>query len=829
MLTVALATIGSRRVSFAGATVAIALGVALVCSCGLLLSNVLNLSGAGRFADADLLVARDSAMKVGGGDTGSVVTVHPPPRIPQKVVGRVQSVPGVARAVGDLAFPAVAVAGSRVLSARGANRSEGHGWSSAALTPYRLIAGRAPRTEEIVVDERLAAGMRLGEKLQVAVPAGMRTFRISGIAASPRRADRGQSALFFSDEAAPSLAATPGQVNAVAVIADKGVDPTRLRSRIETALGRGYTVLPRRQAADVDAGDPRAQQRDDLIAYLGTMAALAAAVSLFIVAGTFALTIAQRRQGLALLRIVGASPGQLRRMVAAEALVVAVVGGVIGCIVGVALASPLAGALVDHGIAPDSLRASVDPIALVVALASGILVAEVAALASAERAARIRPAEALREAAIERRGLGLTRWLLGLAAIGGGVSLVALFRGGLALDFAEVSALLLAVGVALLAPVVLAWPARLLSLPLRLTAPGLLANAAIATERRRIGALAAPLVLIVSLAGTFVITDATSRAATQTASAARVRAADVLVAGTGPGLPLTAPGEARRLTPGPVGTIPVDVYLLDPGIDNFGSPWPGVALDGTVTPGLLDLGVREGSLSEVRGDGVAISTAVAGRRLRPGAELHARFADTRPATLHVVAVYDHATGFGDIVLSRQLAVVHAPVLLESAVFMRDPASSVVRELARAFPTSVVLTRAHFLAALKAATKSAGWAGWLLVALVTTFAGLAIVNTSLIALIHRRPELVVLRSIGAAPGQAWRQLDWESLVTTVVGVAAGALVVVVAVSRVAQRPGWHISVPSGLVALTLGGAAALGLVSMILPARLLARASIVKET
>ena len=96
-----------------------------------------------------------------------------------------------------------------------------------------------------------------------------------------------------------------------------------------------------------------------------------------------------------------------------------------------------------------------------------------------------------------------------------------------------------------------------------------------------------------------------------------------------------------------------------------------------------------------------------------------------------------------------------------------------------------------------------------------------VNTTLIALIHRRPELVVLRSIGAAPGQAWRQLDWEALVTTFVGVAAGVLVVAVAVSRIAQRPGWHIVVPSTLTASTIGGAAALGLVSMIVPARLLA--------
>jgi putative ABC transport system permease protein len=823
MLSLAFSTMRARRVAFAGATMAIALGVALVCSCGLLLSSVLTLSGAGRFAAADLVVAGNGTMTVGGGNTGSVVTVHPLPRIADTLVSRVRSVPGVAQAIGDVAFPAVAVAQGRFLVARGANRSEGHGWSSAALTPYRLVAGRAPFTGEVVVDKRLAAGVRVGERLQIAVPAGMRTFRVSGIAAATTRGDRGQSALFFADRAAPSLAATPGQLNAVAVVAGEGADLTLLRARIEAMLGRGYTVFPRGQAADADAGDPRAQQRDDLIAYLGTMAALAAAVSLFIVAGTFALTIAQRRQELALLRTVGATPWQLRRLVGAEALVVAVVGGVIGCVVGVALASPLAGALIDHGIAPDSLRATIDPIALVVALASGIVVAEVAALAAAERAARIRPGEALREAAIERRRLGVTRWLLGLAAIGGGLSLVALFRGELAYNFAEVAALLLAFGVALLAPVVLALPAWLVSLPLRLTAPGLLASAAIASERRRVGALAAPLVLVVALAGTFAVTDASSRAATQTASVARVRAADVLVAATGPGLPLTAPAQVRRLTPGVIGTIPLDVYLLDPGIDNFGSPWSGVAFDGRATGDVLDLGVRSGSLSKVRGVGVAVSTTLADHRhLQVGAVLQARFADTRPAVLHVVAIYDHALGLGDIVLSHELALLHAPILLDSAVFIRDPAPpSLVQQLTRMFPTSAVVTRRQYLAAVKAATQSAGWAGWLLVVLVTAFAGLAMVNTTLIALIHRRPELVVLRSIGAAPGQAWRQLDWEALVTTFVGVAAGVLVVAVAVSRIAQRPGWHIVVPSTLTASTIGGAAALGLVSMIVPARLLA--------
>jgi cell division protein FtsX len=59
---------------------------------------------------------------------------------------------------------------------------------------------------------------------------------------------------------------------------------------------------------------------------------------------------------------------------------------------------------------------------------------------------------------------------------------------------------------------------------------------------------------------------------------------------------------------------------------------------------------------------------------------------------------------------------------------------------------------------KAATKSAGWARWLPMALITAFAGLALVNTSVMALIARRNELALVSLIGATPGQARRQID-----------------------------------------------------------------------
>jgi ABC-type lipoprotein release transport system permease subunit len=44
------------------------------------------------------------------------------------------------------------------------------------------------------------------------------------------------------------------------------------------------------------------------------------------------------------------------------------------------------------------------------------------------------------------------------------------------------------------------------------------------------------------------------------------------------------------------------------------------------------------------------------------------------------------------------------------------------------------------------------------ALITAFAGLALVNTSVMALIARRNELALVSLIGATPGQARRQID-----------------------------------------------------------------------
>ena len=105
-------------------------------------------------------------------------------------------------------------------------------------------------------------------------------------------------------------------------------------------------------------------------------------------------------------------------------------------------------------------------------------------------------------------------------------------------------------------------------------------------------------------------------------------------------------------------------------------------------------------------------------------------------------------------------------------------------------------------------------------MIGAFAGPAIVNTSAIALADRRPELNLIRLIGATRRQARRMIAWEAAITTLVGAAAGALAARLAVARIAEgRPGWHIVLPPTLFGGTVAGAAALGLLGSLLPAHI----------
>ncbi|NUS17625.1 MAG: ABC transporter permease, partial [Streptomyces sp.] len=379
MLTrLALRTLRARRSGFMGAFLALFCAAALITACGGLLET--GLRGpivTERYAAAPVVVAADqnvhqTTVKHKKGKTKvkhKAKSLAERVWLPADLSARIARVPGVRTVIPELTFPAEAFPSSGAGTGSGGGsygRAYGHGWSSAGLTPFALVAGQAPRTgDEVVVDRGLARRAHLapGDRLTVQSTAAPRTYRVSGIAA-PTAPGGGthtdlaeQTSLFFSQAEAERLAAHPGQVTAFGVLPQPGggPDPDALRraldgtgAQVHTGDGRGSVEFP-------DAARARVQ----LVSMGGAIGGTALMVAILVVVGTFALSLRQRYRELALLRAVAATSNQLRQLIGREALLVGATAGVLGALAGLPLAHWLLGRFVALGATPATLRPAV--------------------------------------------------------------------------------------------------------------------------------------------------------------------------------------------------------------------------------------------------------------------------------------------------------------------------------------------------------------------------------------------------------------------------------------------------------------------------------------
>lgn len=131
----------------------------------------------------------------------------------------------------------------------------------------------------------------------------------------------------------------------------EGVDPGAAFGAVDEALA-AYPQLSVATLADHVAD--REAQAQQLLMLANGLLALTIVVALTGIANTVALSMMERRREIGLLRAVGMSRRQLRQMVRSEALVLSLVGAVIGLVAGVAIA------LVAVAFIPDALVGRVE-------------------------------------------------------------------------------------------------------------------------------------------------------------------------------------------------------------------------------------------------------------------------------------------------------------------------------------------------------------------------------------------------------------------------------------------------------------------------------------
>jgi len=229
-------------------------------------------------------------------------------------------------------------------------------------------------------------------------------------------------------------------------------------------------------------------------------------LSIFVIASTMGTAVAQQHREFAMLRAIGARPGQLRRAVAVQALAAAVPAAPAGCALGWLAGAWWHAGAVAHGLLPHGVPYAFSWAALLASLGVAVLTSAPAGVLAVLRFARLRPSRALAEAAAGRRGLGWARAPLGVVAAAGGAEvslLLARQHDGSASEGAFVVLLLFCVATGLLGPRIVgpaAWLCAAVARPFGAGAE--LATRTVRSQPRRFSAAVVPLVLMVAFGTT---------------------------------------------------------------------------------------------------------------------------------------------------------------------------------------------------------------------------------------------------------------------------------------------------------------------------------------
>jgi putative ABC transport system permease protein len=157
----------------------------------------------------------------------------------------------------------------------------------------------------------------------------------------------------------------------------------------EAALDKTLKAFPNAKAATREQFiDNQISGLSSILNILYVLLALSVVVSLFGIVNTLVLTVFERTREIGMLRAIGMTRRQVRRMIRHESVITALIGAVIGIVLGVVLAALLIARV-------DFIQFSLPEGQLLVFAALSIVVGIIAAIFPARRAARLNPLEAL--------------------------------------------------------------------------------------------------------------------------------------------------------------------------------------------------------------------------------------------------------------------------------------------------------------------------------------------------------------------------------------------------------------------------------------------------
>ena len=509
-------------------------------------------------------------------------------------------------------------------------------------------------------------------------------------------------------------------------------------------------------------------QLNDLSAMFGMMSTISLFMALFVVASTFGFVVATRQRELGLLRLVGATPRQIRRMLNGEAGVVALAAAITGAGLGTALGPVALWAV--RAVGATTLHLEGPPVWLswTIAVPAGVVVALLGCRRAARRAGRVSPVTALREAAMEQSRPGVIAYLMGLIALGAMVTLTVL-AGRLTPLVAGIVGIMLPIVVVIaftaLGTAIVPRIAKLLARPFAGRSVGArLAADELRGSVRTTSSVAAPVTALAAIAGSLLLTMSFTTDWATGLDRAQL-AAPVVVTTSAPaarlaGDPLVGAVDSRRTVPLTVG---------DDGVEQAD------VIDVRLAEQSRRLRAVRGDLSRLHGHAIAVSeswTFDSGVSL--GGSVRARLHGVAMRLTVVAVVPDAPDLYGDVMVPTDLAgdLAGAPSVLFVSPAEGVSDAALLHRARRIAGTSAVSADAWIDGLDASARRMNGIVLLVLLGPAGIYAGIAIVNATLIGAAQRSRQRHLLALLGATPRQVRSAARWQAVLTTGAGLVLG---------------------------------------------------------
>jgi putative ABC transport system permease protein len=738
--------------------------------------------------------------------TSSDVTVSPkearseetpqngvPESMPASVLEQVRKAEGVKSAEGAVGSTNVTVVDSdnkNMGSTNGAPTFAGN-WTKNDLRSMEITSGHAPRgPTEVMVDADTADkhDLKLGDELRTIAQTGDFTAKIVGIATF-KVTNPGASVVYFDTATAQrELLGATGRFTQLNITAASGVSDERLKQNVSQALDGSFKLQTQKENADENRKDVGEFMNVIKYAMLG-FAGIAFLVGIFLIINTFSMLVAQRTREIGLMRAIGSSRRQVNRSVLVEALLLGVVGSLLGVGAGVGIAVGLMKlmSMADMNLSTDDL--TVKTTTPVIGMILGVVVTVLAAYLPARRAGKISPMAALRDAGTPADGrAGRVRGLIGLVLTGAGA--VALYTAATA-DKAKDGSLLLGAGVVLsligfvvIGPLLAGGVVRVISaVLLRAFGPvGRMAERNALRNPRRTGATGAALMIGLALVACLSVVGS-SMVASATGELDKSVGADFIVQGGQRIVPQAE--KAMQDTPGLAHVTRykmLDATLTSPDgkteNDGITAADPTYAQD-------LRRPTTAGSLpAAYRKDAMSVGSDYARKHgVQVGDTITVAFKGGETAELKVAAITDDDTAIDQgaryisiATMQKYLPADRIPpntiMFAKAEDGQEKQAYAALKKAMDPYPQYQVRDQTDYKQELKDQVGQLLNMVYGLLALAIIVAVLGVVNTLALSVVERTREIGLMRAIGLSRRQLRRMIRMESVVIALFGALLG---------------------------------------------------------